>query len=119
MHLPYDSRIAIDPHTTPLKNSGFAFSQYYSLATNRTLKNYMDEGIKYLMVSSYIYELYFAEPERYPHEARFHNQLFKQEKLIAAFTQPDCSPVLGSGYIRTQGSFPIAIPVPRRLLCAG
>ncbi len=54
-------------------------------AADGNLQALRQEGYDYVVASSYIYNRYFAEPERYPDEINFYNQLFATGALIKEF----------------------------------
>lgn len=91
------SRIAQESFTAPLAGTGFVVSEQASLAEGRTLSDYRRAGYRYLVVSSYRYEKYLAEPNRYPSQVAFYRALFSEERLLQQF---EPSLVRGGAVIR-------------------
>ena len=88
------TRIAQEEYGPPLGGTDFDVEERYSLAANRPLRRYSEEGYRYLIVSSAIYERYLAEPERYQDESQFYAQLFDGGRLLAEFQPPPHPPIL-------------------------
>jgi uncharacterized integral membrane protein len=79
------TRIAQEEYGPPLSGTDFKVEERYSLAANRPLRRYYEEGYRYLIVSSAIYERYMAQPERYRDESQFYARLFDRGRLLAEF----------------------------------
>jgi len=84
-HIPPRSKIALEWYTAPLSGTNFRFMEWISLAYDRELGDYLNEGYEYLVVSGALYERFFNEPERYEHEASFYQTLFEQGELVKRF----------------------------------
>jgi 4-amino-4-deoxy-L-arabinose transferase-like glycosyltransferase len=84
-HLPPHSKVAQDAYGAFLSGTDFQVDQQFSLAADRDLGDYYREGYQYLVVSSSIYNRYFAEPERYSREVDFYQALFHQAELLRQF----------------------------------
>jgi 4-amino-4-deoxy-L-arabinose transferase-like glycosyltransferase len=81
-NIPPESRIAQEWYTAPLDDTVFKTYLEFSLASDRSLKDYQLEGFEYLMVSSDVYARYLEEPERYVNEVNFYNTLFTESTLV-------------------------------------
>lgn len=84
-NLSNNSKIAEENYTAPLDNTGLSVTQYGALGYEGNLDDYIRQGFSYLIVSSYMYERYFKETERYPSEVKFYEDLFYFGKLIKEF----------------------------------
>lgn len=84
-HVPEDSKIAMEEYTafmTGLEDH-YRLTGTFSLATTDwTLDQAYEQGFRYVLVSSDIYRLFAAEPERYPTEISLYEQLYAQETLL-------------------------------------
>lgn len=80
-NLPKEAKIVADGYT-PL-NPG-----HPSSAAQKTLKRYKKENVDFIIVSSFMYERYLKEKNKYPHKANFYKNLFQNGKLIKRFS-PD------------------------------
>jgi hypothetical protein len=88
------TRIAQEEYGPPLSGTEFKAEERYSLAANRSLRRYYEEGYHYLIVSSAIYERYMAQPERYRHESQFYARLFERGRLFAEFRPLPHPPII-------------------------
>jgi hypothetical protein len=84
-NLPVKSQIAQESYTAPLADTDFIVTQRITLATGHHLSDYYQEGYKYLIVSSSMYERYLSQAERYPHEVTFYKTLFDNGRLLHIF----------------------------------
>ncbi len=57
----------------------------------KSIEIFKREGVDYIIVSSFMYERFFAEEDRYPNRVKFYRELFDNEKLVKRFsaTAPD------------------------------
>jgi hypothetical protein len=85
LHVPAGSRIAEEWYTAPLQQTSFDVLTETSLSSRRSLVDYRHEGYDYLVVSSWMYSRYLAEPERYPVEVVFYHSLFEKGRLLQEF----------------------------------
>jgi hypothetical protein len=76
----------------PLDGSGLAPRVRFSLA-DQPLDSYRG----YLVVSSAVYDRYFAEPERYASQVRFYEELFARGRLLAEFRAQGPKALVGLG----------------------
>jgi hypothetical protein len=76
-----EERLSIPP-----ARSDLTVLERRSLAKAGDLEQYTRQGYRYLVASSYMYDRFLAEPERYQREARFYNRLFKEGQLLRSFT---------------------------------
>jgi hypothetical protein len=81
-HLPPNSKIVEEWYTIPLAETGFKVDERYALAERPDLDYYSKRGYDYLVVSSFMYERYLAEPQRYARESQFYLTLFNKGHLI-------------------------------------
>ncbi len=89
-NLPPGSRIAQEDYTAPLNGTGFKLFKNRSLATTGyTLSDAYRGGYRYMIASSEVYGRYLAEPERYPNEVNFYENLFERGKLLKKFDPSD------------------------------
>lgn len=103
-NLPPGSHIAQEWYTAPLTLSnfnGYASSQgrlikpsadnhfmifeKISLAAAARANEYYRDGYRYLVVSSWMFDRYLAEADRYPSEAAFYRNLFAEGTLLQEF----------------------------------
>lgn len=84
-NLPPGSRIAQEWYTAPLAGTDFIVFEQNSVATNRTLEDYYRDGYRYIVVSNSMYGRYLAEPDRYPSEVAFYQELFAKGHLLQQF----------------------------------
>ncbi len=84
-NLPAGSRIAQEWYAAPLVGAGFDVLERFSLAEDRTLDDYRQDGYRYLVTSSAIQGRYLAEPERCPSEVAFYQALFAEGHLLQQF----------------------------------
>jgi hypothetical protein len=85
-HIPIQGKIAQEAYAAMLSGTDFQVNQKFSLATDEDLSDYYQEGYQYLVVSSNVYDRYFAEPERYTKEVNFYQTLFQQGELLQQFS---------------------------------
>jgi hypothetical protein len=85
-NLPPGSRIAQEWYAAPLGGADYAVSEQVSLALNRGLEDYNYREYRYLVVSSYVYGRYLAEPQRYYAEVAFYRALFARGRLLREFS---------------------------------
>lgn len=84
-NLPPGSRIAQDTYSAPLHGTNFYVFEPLSIAEARELNDYYSEDYQYLVISSQIYNRFFAEPDRYPAEVSFYNELLNDGVLLQQF----------------------------------
>ena len=84
-NIPQQSKIAFEWYTAPLSGTDFQSTEWPSLAYDRELGDYLNEGYEYLVVSSAMYARFFSEPERYEHEVSFYKALFEGGELLKRF----------------------------------
>lgn len=84
-HLPPASRLLQESYGAPLDNLSFRAEAIRSLADTGDLSALRNLGYDYVVASSAIYDRIFAEPERYPDEIAFYNQLFATSALVKEF----------------------------------
>ena len=82
--LPPSSRLVQEWYTAPLEGSGLEVLEVQTVAS-RPLEEYAREGYAIVVVSSYMYERYLAEPDRYPDQVFAYERLFTQGELLVAF----------------------------------
>ncbi len=85
-NLPTEGAIAQESFTAPLANTPYSTTATFSLAQTKLTKEQATAlGIKYLMVSSAVYNIFFDEPERYHKEVTFYKNLFDSGILVQEF----------------------------------
>ena len=88
-NVPADSRLAAESFTAPALAGAYPDIFTSFSLTGRSLDEYQQEGYKYLVVSSYVYGRYLAEPERYVKEVAFYRELFTEVNLLQRFKPSD------------------------------
>ncbi len=83
-NLPAGSRIVTESHTVPPDTGSFMISQQFSIARN-PMESYLDDGYQYAIVSSRLYDDYFAEPDRYAGAVAYYETLFAEGRLLQGF----------------------------------
>jgi 4-amino-4-deoxy-L-arabinose transferase-like glycosyltransferase len=81
-NIPAGTRIAQEWYAAPLSGTGFAVAERFSLAEKGKLEAYPDEGYRYVVASSYVYDRFFAEPGRYAAQIAFYRDLFARGRLM-------------------------------------
>ncbi|MEI2750223.1 MAG: hypothetical protein V9E88_15870 [Ferruginibacter sp.] len=85
-HLPPASRLLQESYGAPLDNLSFRLPKPFARSRTRVISSALRNlGYDYVVASSAIYDRYFAEPERYPDEIAFYNQLFATSALVKEF----------------------------------
>ena len=84
-NLPAGSHIAQEWYTAPLSDTRFVIANYLTLASGQTLDDYRRNGDRYLVASSFIYDRYLAESQRYRQETAFYRDLFARGRLLQQF----------------------------------
>jgi len=82
-NIPIGTEIAKDWYTPPISNNLYNVTVKYSIS-DKSLDYYKKKKFKYLIVSSYMYNRYLAEPEKYPNQVKFYKDLFEEE-LVQEF----------------------------------
>ena len=85
-NLPAGSQIAQEAYAVPLADTDFTIFENFSLATtDYTLDEAYRGGFRYIVVSSTMYQRYFAEPDRYAAEVNSYQALFNEGHLLQEF----------------------------------
>lgn len=84
-NIPIHSKIGQEAYTAPLKGTDYIVVQRFTLTEIGTLDTFIADGHDYLMVSSGMYDRYYAEPERYVAEVAFYDSLFNETELLQRF----------------------------------
>jgi hypothetical protein len=87
-NLPENSRIAGEWYTAPLSGTHFQYSETFSLFGDRSVDDFYNQGVRYIVSSSGIYDRYYAEPDRYAEIISRYDALFRQE-LLQEFSPSD------------------------------
>lgn len=82
-HIEPGTRIAQEKYGAPLDTGAYDELEVYALGQERTVDDYRNDGIAYLVISSYMYDRFLAEPERYTTEAAFYNELLATRTPVA------------------------------------
>lgn len=85
-NLPADSAVTEERYGPPLDGTGLRARVRHSLS-EKSLQDYVQSGVVYLVASSEVYNHYFAEPHRYPEQVSFYQNLFSREQVIAEFRE--------------------------------
>lgn len=82
-HLPAGSRVVYEWYTLPppLKKN-FVERPVSQLAVKKTVDYYTQHGFRYLLTSNRYYGVYLADPDHYPEEAAFYQDLFARGHLL-------------------------------------
>jgi asparagine N-glycosylation enzyme membrane subunit Stt3 len=84
-NVPVGSRLAQEWYTAPsLGDAHLDVLAVHSLG-GRGLGDYRRGGFEYLVVSSWMYDRYLAEPQRYGGQALFYRSLFEEGDLLQRF----------------------------------
>lgn len=81
-NLPKDAKILAEGYTPIEPGHPFWIGE-------KSIEMYKRDGIDYVVVSSYMYERFFAEEDRYSRQAKFHRDLFEKERLVKRFSTTD------------------------------
>ncbi len=79
LNLPANSKMAADAYS-PLN------PDCCDSVASKSLEEFKNEGVEYVIVSSFVYQRILDEKENYPFEAAFYTRLFKDEYLVKEFT---------------------------------
>lgn len=85
-HLPTDARLIQEPYTALLAEDPRVTTTGLSLGTDHTLADYQREGYTHLVISSYMYSRFLAEPTRYPSEVAFYQSLLERRTPLVTFS---------------------------------
>jgi hypothetical protein len=89
-NLPRGSRIVAEVYTAPKLKPSYEVLEPGITFTDDGPRAYSEEGYQYIMVSSGIYGRFYREPERYPNQIAFYDNLFHNYRLIHA-VEPDAA----------------------------
>ncbi len=84
-NVPAGSRLAEEWYTAPSIGGPQLDVYTTQYLGRRSLDEYRQEGYQYLVVSSYIYDRHFTEPERFPETVAFYRELFAEANLLQRF----------------------------------
>jgi hypothetical protein len=87
-NIPINSKIGQDHYTGELPSNRYRIIKQYSLSQGKSFDEYKKLNFSYLIVSSTMYDRFFAEPDKYSQNISFYNDLFREGKLIKEF-KPD------------------------------
>jgi len=88
-NLPADSRIVEEWYTAPLVGTDFDVTQHPSLVAGGGVDQYRRNGVEIIVASSWNYDRYYREAERYSGAVAFYNSLFDEGNLLKAFIPSD------------------------------
>lgn len=83
-HIAPGTKMGQDCYSGPIWTELFDVTKVFSLS-DWPLEYYRNEGFEYLLVSSYMYDRYFAEAQEYPKNVEFYGRLFKEGELVQEF----------------------------------
>lgn len=78
-NLPKDAKLVGDGYSPILPGRPYSVAE-------KSIKQYKEEGVDYVVVSSSMYERYLKEKNKYPKKTKFYQDLFEKEKLIKYFS---------------------------------
>lgn len=78
-NLPKDAKLVGDGYSPILPGRPYSVAE-------KSIKQYKEDGVDYVVVSSSMYERYLKEKNKYPKETKFYQDLFEKEKLIKYFS---------------------------------
>ncbi len=84
-NIPDRSIIGQDLFTAPLSGTNYVVKHGFTLAETASLETFITNGYEYLIISSWMYNSYYAEPERYATEIAFYDSLFSETELLQQF----------------------------------
>lgn len=84
-HLPAAARVIQEPYTSLLIDDPRMSTTGLSLGTDHTLADYQQDGYTHLIISSYMYDRFLADPTQYPNEAAFYRTLLDETKPTMTF----------------------------------
>lgn len=96
-NVPKGSKIAYEWYTAPLARQPYHAVEIHALGVHGDLKTYRVSGYEYLIVSSSMYDRFFADPKRYGMETAFYRELFAKGQPEASFLP---SSIVGGPEIR-------------------
>lgn len=78
-HLPADARLIQEPYTSLLIDDPRITTTSLSLGADHTLADYQHDGYTHLVISSYMYDRFLADPTHYLDEVAFYRTLFQAD----------------------------------------
>ncbi len=81
-NLPPKSKIIQEQYSASLENTTFSYDEYFSLAEKFSSEKIKNLNTEYIITSSYIYERYFHEPNRYINEINFYQNIDTNSYLV-------------------------------------
>lgn len=84
-HLPAEARLLQEPYTSLLIGDPRMTTIGISLGTDHTLADYRQEGYTHLIISSYMYDRFLADPTRHPSEVAFYRALLEETTPLVTF----------------------------------
>ena len=80
-HLPAGSKLALESYTAPLDATIYDTAVSMTVS-NRQIEVYCQQEFDYIVISSFIYERFDLDPERYRSNLAFYAALAKEENLV-------------------------------------
>lgn len=93
-NIKHGSKIAHDSYTIQVDKKIFFIEHRSSEETRKPLQYYIEQGFDYIIVSSFMYNRYFARPQDYEKNVQFYLDLFKKGRLVKEFL-PDPKTIPG------------------------
>ena len=84
-HLPAEARLLQEPYTSLLIGDPRVTTTGLSLGTDHTLADYREAGYTHLVISSYMYDRFLADPARHPTEVAFYRTLLEATTPLVTF----------------------------------
>lgn len=84
-HLPAEARVLQEPYTSLFIGDPRMTTIGVSLGTDHTLADYRQDGYTHLIISSYMYDRFLADPTRHPTEVTFYRTLLEATTPLVTF----------------------------------
>ncbi|MCB0210938.1 MAG: hypothetical protein KDJ52_16480, partial [Anaerolineae bacterium] len=85
-HVNPDSYVVYEEYSIPAGQGNFKGKRYWSVAdSGYSLEDAYRGGVDFIVVSSFIYDRYLSDAQRFPEETNFYVELFKQAELAHEF----------------------------------
>lgn len=81
-NVPAGSKIGQEAYTAALIGAPFDVMETWTLGQDRVLENYIDEGFDFLVISSALYDRFYADPERSASQVQFYDSLAGTAVLV-------------------------------------
>jgi 4-amino-4-deoxy-L-arabinose transferase-like glycosyltransferase len=89
LNLEPSDHILQEWYTSILTQTEYNPVEVFSVAQGKSMEDYVNSDYDYLIVSSQIYTRFYKEPDRYPQEIVFYEELFKCDCLAQKFVSTE------------------------------